>query len=196
MKIFNKRPLYLFALVIFSFACDAQVKKQDDFLKIFQKNKEHQSAQNQTAFFNAFPATFISFQKLYGYDEKKGESPFYAVSKEHVDLFFKTSKSVAETKFIQKLIGIAKDGKWDADAVNYFQSDLRSYFFNHSDAFFTVLNTKGKAEVDGFWYFFSDGVHFNQDVYARAVKLFKTGSPLKQSYLNAVARVKKEDENH
>ena len=57
------------------------------------------------------------------------------------------------------MIGIAKNGRWDADAVNHFQRGLREKI--KSNLAYTVkkLNDLDQTEIKDFWRFYYDGPH-------------------------------------
>jgi hypothetical protein len=179
-------------LIFFTLGCNAQEKDTKDLSIIFKEYKKSNSLKSRKDFFYAFPNSFSSFQKIYGYDDTKGAAPYYGVAREHVSLFFKTAEVIDKKTFSQKLLIISRNGKWDADAVNYFQEGLRSYFFNHKE-FLSLLSTSDKNQVYGFWYFFSDGPHFNDDVSKRVLNILKNNPTMRTSYLNAIKQVKKDN---
>jgi hypothetical protein len=146
--------------------------------------------EKEVNFFNEFPNSFGEFQKLYGFDDNKGESIYYRSANRRIDSLFSSKKAVSDSVFVNKLIDISKDGKWDADAVNYFQQNLRTYFFVNSQVFLSMLGKEKQSNIDGFWYFFLDEPHLNEDVDKEARKLISSDPTMVKSYSIALEKVK------
>jgi hypothetical protein len=180
--------------MLFALGCNAQEKQGRDLPSIYKAYKKDNSVKNKRDFFYAFPTSFVGLQQLYGYDDIKGTAAkYYNVAPEHISLFFKSAENIDNKVFTKKVLDISKNGKWEADAVNYFQDGLRKYFFNHSNTFLELLSKRDKNEISGFWYFFSDGPHFNKEVSNRVLKLLKSNPSMERTYLNAVQKVKKDN---
>ncbi|RYU92352.1 hypothetical protein EWM62_02640 [Mucilaginibacter terrigena] len=169
----------------------AQVNTKANLGDIYSASLKGNTKQYERAFFNLFPDTFTDFQRMYGYDEAKGGAIYYRQALGHINYFFKTAKSVDEKVFAQKLLSITKNGTWEADAENYFQSDLRNYFFGHSSLLIPLLKAKSQNEIDRFWYFFLDGPHFNKDTYNRTLILLKGNPSMVKACKRAADKVNK-----
>lgn len=183
--------ILVFILTI-TLSCNSQNKKMN-LGSILKECKNHPSTECKKTFFYSFPKTYQEFQKVYGYDDVKGEAPFYSNSEEHLVFFFETSLALKKEVFIDRLISISKDGKWDADSVNSFQDKMRKYFFANSDLFLKLLKNKNENEIKGFWYFFSDEPHFNNEVLKRILKILEKETQMKNVYVDVVEKVKKDN---
>lgn len=192
MKILKNKNHSFFALILLAFfsISSCSQNKKVELGQILNECKKEPSIYCQTMFFENFPKNFMEFQKNYGYDDIKGEARYYSNSEEHLSFFFNCSNSIKNDVFIEKLIGICKEGKWDADSVNSFQSKTRDYFFKNSNLFLSKLRDKNKNDIYGFWYFFSDGPQFNEKVSRDVLILLKNEKRLKNIYLEAVKKVK------
>lgn len=192
MKILKIKTHVFFALIILissSISSNSQNKKIE-LGQILNECKKKPSIGCQTTFFENFPKNFVDFQKNYGYDDIKGEAKYYSNTEEHLSFFFNCSNSIKNDVFIEKLIGICKTGQWDADSIDFFQSNTRDYFFRNSSLFISLLRDKQKTDIYGFWYFFSDGPHFNENISTEVLKLLKNEKILKDIYLDVVKKVK------
>ncbi len=192
-KLINRSLAFLVALLFLGLGCNAQNKKKVSLADIYAKYKTDHSVKSMNEFFYIFPHSFAEFQKLYGYNEVKGASPYYTVASEHVALLYKASLSIEKKAFSAKLFEISKNGKWDADAVNYFQEGLRNYFFKESKEIIDLLNKKSNNEIESFWYFYSDGPHFNEPIHTKTLAMLKGNPILIDCYERAVKRAKKDN---
>lgn len=187
----NKSVVICFLVTFFlSIASNAQ-ENHKDLPSIYKEYKKTNSLKSKKDFFYAFPSSFSSFQRIYGYEDYKGAAPLYGVAREHINLFFKTADMMDKKIFSQKLLEISRNGKWDADAVNYFQEGLRVYFFTHNKSLLELLSKNKRDDIYMFWYFFSDGPHFNKEVYNKVIELLNENESMKEAYLQAVQQVKK-----
>lgn len=196
MKQLNKsiQNFGIFFLILTStLSCNSQNKNKLGLGDILKKCEKITSTKCKQAFFDDFPNSFSQFQELYGYDDVKGEALYYSNSEEHLIFFFKTSDVVKKETFIKKLIGISKEGKWDADSVNSFQSKLRKYFFANTSLFIKLLKNKNEKEIKGFWYFFTDEPHFNSEISNKVLKSLETEAKMRSAYLSIVKKVKKDN---
>lgn len=183
----------LFLIISSTLSSYSQVGSKSSLGNILKNCKKNTSTECKQAFFDNFPNSFSRFQELYGYDEIKGEAPYYNVAEEHLVFLFKTPDIVKSDVFINKLIDISRNGKWDADSVNYFQEKLRNYFFDNYSLFMNQLKRREEKEIKGFWYFFSDGPHFNSEISSKVLKSLKKEVEMRKTYLNIVKKVKKDN---
>ena len=109
-------------------------------------------------FFDEFPATFNQLNDLYGDKENKPAMLNNEAENHIIDLFNKI-KSVNDTIYYRKIIGIAIGGRWDADAVNYFQHGLRERVENNVALTIYLLKKLKAADIKSFWFFYFDGAH-------------------------------------
>ena len=130
---------------------------ETDKLKVALTNLiEDNSLNNQNTFFELFPNSFENFKNTFGFKEGK-ESPLYD-GFEYVQAFFKLD-SIQEKRQIDKWINISINGHWDADAVNYFQHNLRPRIFENVDLTYDLLKKRTDKEIISFFYFFFNEIH-------------------------------------
>lgn len=152
---------------MFFFSCDRAPStdsiSEAERIKLLLKYYPHANegeVESQKLFFKYFPDSFSELNRLYGYDDSTGAMPLYDEAANHIaKLFFKLDKSVGIDSFFDKMIGISKEGKWEADAVNYFQRGLREKVKSNLSYSINRLDKLTKEEIKGFWYFYFDGPH-------------------------------------
>lgn len=144
---------------------------------VFSQNRTHEVCQNKsiydtilnikiaysnqdyTSFLLLFPNSMEQFTEIYGYDDANGKKPLYDEAFEHIKyLFNEGTKENIDTLFT-KVIGIAINGKWDADAVNYFQDEFITAIKKYPKQFLFVISSKTREESSSVWYFLFDGPH-------------------------------------
>ena len=134
----------------------------EENLRTNQQVKE-ESDRYLTDYFLCFPAEFSAFKKLFGYDDSNGNTvyaPLYNVAHEHIlAMLPKTLKQVGKDRFYEKLIGLAVNAFWQADAVNYLQELLRQYTSSDEDYFLSILGKRTDKEIEAFWRFYLAGPH-------------------------------------
>ncbi|MDP9046624.1 MAG: hypothetical protein M3N14_00710 [Bacteroidota bacterium] len=115
----------------------------------------------QKQFFDEFPKTFRELNELYGYDwdKHKGASILYYEAGKHIRELFNDLDNINDTLYYKKIIGIAIDGHWDADAVNFFQYGLRNRTEAKPELITFILKTMPENQIRSFWYFYFDGAH-------------------------------------
>jgi len=109
-------------------------------------------------FFNKFPTTFEDFNRLYGYDETKGEGLLYKSYEKEINYFFSCT-GIADSVKLQKCINICKTGAWDADAVSMFQYYTLQMVGRNPNLAVNILRQLPDKEISGFWHFLFDGPH-------------------------------------
>ena len=68
-------------------------------------------------------------------------------------------KGIDDTLYYKKIINIAVGGKWDADAVNYFQHGLQSRVLTKPELTVFMLKKMNKNDIGSLWNFYFDGPH-------------------------------------
>ncbi|MFI5139176.1 MAG: hypothetical protein ACHQIM_15240 [Sphingobacteriales bacterium] len=109
-------------------------------------------------FFDEFPGTFKQLNELYGYENSKAAILYYEAT-EHIMGLFNNLNSINDTVYYRKTIGIALGGKWDADAVNYFQAGLKDRIEKKPELAIYILESLPEKDVKSFWYFYFDEPH-------------------------------------
>ncbi|MFV0545598.1 MAG: hypothetical protein ACK5ND_05275 [Bacteroides sp.] len=138
-------------------SCNGQNNRNQSDNSRTEKLTEAYNKKDYATFLRLFPGNFNEFQDFYGFDDVTGEKPLYTVAEKQIEYLFTGVQN--ELPLIKKVIPIAIGGKWDADAVNYFQHNLINLLENHSDKVFEVLSTKSESESKQFWYFIFDSPH-------------------------------------
>jgi hypothetical protein len=107
---------------------------------------------------NNFPSNFEKFNRIYGYDDIKGEGDLYSKYEEHINDFFSCSE-VSNYIKLQRAINVGINGKWDADAIGLFQHKLVDLIKSNPQETLKGLNNITKEEASSFWHFLFDGPH-------------------------------------
>ncbi len=161
------RTIFAIFISCIVIACNQSEKKPTEFLKVEPKVEKTPQTKPEKlklafekkdypAFFELFPDNFKDFVDLYGFDENTGEKPLYSDAKDHIPFLFNAPKEYF-TPLIEKTVNIAIKGKWEADAVSYFQQELYSLISEHQKDILLVLKPKSDKESAGIWYFIFDG---------------------------------------
>lgn len=193
MKKLNKFKILFLLLLVLNSSCNSQNNNNKNIGLLLKECKLSPTKEHLRLFFDAFPSSYNELQNTFGYSDEKGEAPYYNNGEEYLVMFFKSSQAVNKDIFIDKLVGISKGGKWDADNINSFQEKLRNYFFLNDKAFLVILNKKDNSIIKDFWYFFSDEPVLNKDNYTKILRLLETNKPMKQIYINIVEKVKEDN---
>lgn len=109
------------------------------------------SPQNERAFFDVFPKNWSEFVLTYGYlPPYDGNLYHYYV--EHLKAF-ENLTTIPQEEYCSRLIALCRDGRWDADAINYLQDILWTYTEHHLPLLLSHLEA---LETDAFyfWQFF------------------------------------------
>ncbi|MBX2906684.1 MAG: hypothetical protein KF744_11640 [Taibaiella sp.] len=114
-------------------------------------------------FFKEFPSSYKELNSLYGF-EKDTPSILYYKAEDHILRFFSTANSVSDTVFFRRIIAIALDGHWDADAINYFQNRLQEQIIKRLGLTVYLLRKMPKKDVKSFWFFYFDGPHPDKEI--------------------------------
>ena len=96
-------------------------------------------------------------------------------------MFFEAQNHIDGYIYCNKIIKIAKDGIWDADANNLFQSYIVNFVINDSTNsqnghFLEILSTYPEVDISNFWRFYFEDLH--PDCYGEKYK--KTVSALRE----------------
>jgi hypothetical protein len=87
---------------------------------------------NETAYLNAFPATFQKFKfTFYG---ETGVGELYDKAEDHLTLLEKLSKK-HPAKVLSIWLNVATFGEWDADAIGILQEQLANYAAGNTKQF-------------------------------------------------------------
>ena len=128
----------------------------------FSFSKNQDSIKYQKLFFEEFPGNFKDFNEIFGYDSEINDISYHGAplydGYDYISYFFSIT-SIIEKTFYLKIINISLGGRWDADAVNYFQRGLRQKIFQNPKLTFDLLKNKSDNEIKSFFFFFFHSVH-------------------------------------
>ena len=119
--------------------------------------KKNNSLSNQENYLKIFPSNFKSFNTTFGYEPNK-PAELYKDSYDYISELFALDSILMEIK-LSKYIDIAIGGKWDADAVNYFQNALHKVVLSNVNELHVILERKTSQEINSFFYFFFNSIH-------------------------------------
>ncbi|MES2808909.1 MAG: hypothetical protein V4619_09815 [Bacteroidota bacterium] len=156
----------LFTLIAFLICISkisiAQNKNRATEAKALRLKRAYQQAttsadkkRNELQFFNEFPNTFNELNALYGYVNDK-PAPLYHDAVNHILNLFNNLKTVKDTLYFKKIVSIAKNAYWDADAVSYFQDGVQKRVVTNPGLTLYVLRSLTEKEITGFWAFYFD----------------------------------------
>ncbi|MEB2777371.1 hypothetical protein SYJ56_18800 [Algoriphagus sp. D3-2-R+10] len=138
-------------------------KKQDTHENVTELHKirELQNAftnQDELQFLKLFPSNFSEFKGFFGWNEDQDKpEKLYQQSTNYITYFFQLIKEPDYQKFDSKLIAIAKNGKWQADAVNHFQDQAMDYIKQSQR--YNLINELEFDEAKSVLFFLFDGPH-------------------------------------
>lgn len=121
----NRILLIFFALLI---SCKSPSQNGKISATNLTELKVSFSTKNEKEFLKNFPKDFSSFKSTFGWNDKKDSAnPLYKEANYYIDYwFFLINKSIYKN-YESQIISICKNGKWEADAVNYFKSNATNY---------------------------------------------------------------------
>ncbi len=96
--------------------------------------------------------------------------PLYKEANAYIDVLFQSSTICCKHEVLDKIINIAKDGKWDADAVNYLKHKLHEMIKDNPDDLFEILSQKEQRTQVGFWFFYYDSPHPEKEISQRLLE--------------------------
>jgi len=139
---------------------DNTISKLDSLKFYFKKISTNQVSVKDFKKYNEyFPSNFDEFVSYFGFDDKKGiKMPLYDNANEYIELLF-SNKNIEMNYRYNKVINIAKNGKWEADAVNYFKHQIINIFNTNAANFINVLSKKDLQTQTSFWFFYFDSPH-------------------------------------
>lgn len=96
-------------------------------IRCYNMERDSGTLATKRAYFNAFPATFVDFKDTFGYEDALSEEAngsLYEESLDYITKFFHLYKNINPHELSNKIISICINGRWDADAVNYLQTNV------------------------------------------------------------------------
>ncbi|WP_215225292.1 hypothetical protein [Echinicola shivajiensis] len=145
-----------FLLLISILQITVQTVDIDKLKSAFSKLEKRNNLTNQRTFFELFPNSFDAFEQTFGYKNGKA-APLYD-GHEYVVKFFSLD-SIPEHEQMNKWINISIGGHWEADAINYFQYQLRPRILKNTNLTYELLKKRSEKDTEAFFYFFFNQVH-------------------------------------
>ena len=107
-------------------------------------------------FFEALPPDFVCFNRLFGYSD--GPAPLYSEPQLYF-LFPKIAVAVPERHYVQKLVGLSVDARWEADQTGALQNAARSMLDARTELFVTFLYELSPESERSVWAFLFGAPH-------------------------------------
>lgn len=142
---------------------DQETHNRNVDLQKFQQLQNAISDQDELQFLNLFPSDFNKFRGFFGWNEAHDKPEIgYGQASEYISYFFQLIEKQEHQKFESKLISIAKNGKWQADAVNHFQDQAIDYFKKSQR--YNLINELEPDEAKSVLFFLLDEPHPELDI--------------------------------
>lgn len=123
-----------------------------------EKLKEAYTSKNEAQFLEQFPADFQQFMAYFGWDSDSSQAnPLYEESNEYIVYFFDLLSQSKHRDFKSKLVGIATNGVWQEDAVNYFQNSALEYIKRNNS--YRLIDELSSEQAKSVLFFLFDGPH-------------------------------------
>ncbi|SFI49830.1 SH3 domain-containing protein [Halpernia frigidisoli] len=157
----------IFLLIIISllFSCKSPSQENNNSLnktEIANNLKESFDKKDEVLFLDNFPKNFEGFKNTFGWnDEKDSSEPFYKEANNYVDYWFSLIQQLKYKKYENQIISISKDGKWEADAVNYFKEKSYNYIKNNKK--YDLINSLSRKDAESVLFFLFDPSHSKYD---------------------------------
>ena len=161
------KTLTTLIFVILTINVNGQSTKSSDLKNAFSNLEKENNLKNQSAYFELFPNTFDGFLEMFGFENGKA-APLYD-GYDYVQVLFQLDR-ISKKKQMKKWIEISIGGKWEADAVNYFQNNLQPRILKNIDLTYDLLSKRTDKEIESFFYFFFNEVHPQYDTVPKELK--------------------------
>lgn len=188
--IFYLLPLVLVAQT----SIEEKAKRLEEYYSKSYSNSD--SLKFRQLFFEEFPNSFIEFKTIYDYNYNK-PSILYEVATEHIFILFNNLENIDDSIYYNKLINVAIDGKWNADAIFCFQFGLQKRVLQNPILTYDLLNSRNDKEIKSFFYFFFDSIHPKWKSIPKELKQMKKKSlRIYKLMEQALNEVKKNNSKH
>lgn len=151
--------------------------KGEELRDYYNRAQGTDSIKYQRLFLSSFPDNFSLFNSLYGYSEEKGAMPLNDVYENHIKFLCRLN-SIGNEEFLNKLVKLGIDGRWDADAVNLLQDCILNHIKENLSLAVTLLQQYKDKEVKKFWFFLFDGPHPEKEIPIDMNRLHKLDSKI------------------
>lgn len=152
--------LTIFLLIFISCKSPSQEKNADKN-KITSLQKSFAEKEDQQ-FLEEFPKNFNDFKNTFGWnDQADTPQPLYKDSDKYIKYFFSLLEKPQYKKYEYAIVSIAEKGKWEADAVGYFQDESLNYLKKNKKM--ELINALDNKKAESVISFLFDGPVFNND---------------------------------
>lgn len=115
-------------------------------------------SKDEKQFLENFPETFTSFKNNFGWNDTKDiPEPLYNDANKYIDYWFSLLQKPENKNYSKQIISISKNGKWEADAINYFRTKAINYIKNEKK--YDLINSLNKKDAESVLSFFFDSPH-------------------------------------
>jgi hypothetical protein len=118
--------------------------------------KTPSNASAQRAYLAVFPKSFKRFTAVFGYDHSEEAEQTYRLSVNYIDALIQCGDALPDETF-SLLVGIERNGKWDADAVGGLQYGTVALSERHPVEFGRQLELMPATDREGMMKFLLDG---------------------------------------
>jgi hypothetical protein len=184
--------------IVFSQNTPGDIQQYESTYDSILNIKKAYSDRDYAFLISLFPDNMEQFTEIYGYDDTSGKKPLYDDAFEHIKYFFNEVTNEYIDTLFAKAIGIAINGRWDADAVNYFQDEFIMVIKKYPKQFLSVISSKTVEESSTVWYFLFDGPHPSRtkECYEDIYNLIKPLSNVQADLLRQQFEVLLKDEKY
>ena len=146
-------------------------------------------------FFDAFPNTFKQLDELYGDNNDINNKPSLLnnQAEDHIIHLFNELTTINDTLYYKKIISIAKNGHWDADAINFFQHGLEQKVLKKPILVVYILKNMSDDNIYGFWHFYFDQPYPDKQVVEPLQKIKSINNKIYDLMIKAHNEILKQD---
>lgn len=148
----NKYILILLLLV----SCRNSSQEDKNIINI----KKAYNDKNEIEYLNQFPNKFETFNGYFGWNNLTDKpNVLYNDANKYIDYWFSLILKKEYKKYDNNIIKICQNGKWDADAIDYFQDKSIDYLVKNDRM--ELLNSLSEKEAKSVLFFLFDSPHPN-----------------------------------
>jgi len=156
LPIMSKIGVVLFCLLLIGCQTVSQKNISIDHLK------ESYSSKDEAEFMRQFPSEMRVFKSYFGWNDSLNKpEELYEESYQYIDYWFTLLDNEKFVKDEVKIIQICDGGKWEADAVNYFQNKSLKYIKEKNK--FDLINKLDDTQAKSVLFFLFDSPHPSVD---------------------------------
>ncbi|MDN3694174.1 SH3 domain-containing protein [Chryseobacterium tructae] len=150
------KPILSILLFLISISYLSQNKKNYEAkIHVLQQSFSNRKEKD---FLDSFPKDFISFTSIFGWDDDLDKAePLYHDSNAYIEYWFSLLQKPQYKHHEVSIVTISKNGKWEADAVNYFK--IKSIEYIKINKKFSLINALSKKDAEQVLPFLLDSPH-------------------------------------